>query len=126
MKSILLIVGLLLLTGTASASWNESWTSHLNITTTSTTPENDFQILFSSDNFTIPLDMWSGIDQNGNDTRIINYNHTIEFPIWIEHFTARDNYSIWINVTDNASFYYIWSSYWYLYFFSHPPAKKAC
>ena len=88
--------------------WNTSWSAYSTVTMNATAPENNFQVLLSPDDFAIPLNMWNEMNQDGNDTRILNNNHTIEFPFRIEHLTARDDYKIWVNVTDNASATYQW------------------
>ena len=97
--------------------WNSSWNGYSTVIMNTTAPKNEFQVLFSSDDYTIPLDMWNVMNQDGNDTRILNYNHTIVFPHWIEHFTARDDYRIWVNVTNNDSLEYQW-------YYDNPPASS--
>ena len=105
---LFLVVCTLFLPSTSAENPYIDWSAYSTVTMNVTPPEDEFQVRFTNDTFTIPLVMWNEMDQTGKDTRILNYNHTIEFPFWIEHLTARDNYSIWVNVTDNTSATYQW------------------
>ncbi len=60
----------------------------------------------------IPQAMWDLIDHNGNDTRFNNSDGSVIYPHWIEYITARDNYSIWVNVTqsDVSSFRWLYNN----------------
>ena len=94
----------LLISGTASATWwDGDWSSLSTITLNTSIPDNNLQVHLSSESFAIPAKMWANMNKDGNDTRILHTDNTTVFPIWIEHLTARDNYSILVNVTDNTT-----------------------
>lgn len=105
---ILLLLFISMPVACAGNYWNTSFSAYSTVTMNNAAPENNYQVLLSSDDFTIPLTMWNEMDHNGNDTRIVNYNHTIEFPVWIDHLTSRDDFLIYVNVTNNDSAIYQW------------------
>ena len=93
------IVSAVLTVPVSATWWDNDWSSLASVTLDETVPTTDMQVHLSSDDFTIPAKMWSVMDHNGNDTRIVSTDNTTEFPIWIEHLTSPDNYSILVNVT---------------------------
>ena len=83
--------------------WDSDWSSFSTVTLTAPVSEDDIQVHLSSDDFDIPTKMWDNMDQNGNDTRILHTDNTTVYPIWIEYMTAKDNFSVWVNVTDKTT-----------------------
>ena len=83
--------------------WDSDFTSLSTVTLNASVPKNNFQVHLTGADFPIPDKMWSNMNTDGNDTRILHNNDVTVFPIWIEHLTAADDYSIWVNVTDNST-----------------------
>lgn len=83
--------------------WDSDFTSLSTVTLNASVPKNNFQVHLTGADFPIPDKMWSNMNTDGNDTRILHDNDVTVFPIWIEHMTTADDYSIWVNVTDNTT-----------------------
>ena len=52
--------------------------------------------------------MWDKMNRDGSDTTFKSTNGVTTYPFWVEYMNARDDYSIWVKVVDNAVSSFKW------------------
>ena len=114
-------------------TWNdpENEVSYLNMTITNTsiyplyeyfsivkinasTPSNYYSVHLTNKSANIPATMWYLMNKSDVtadrevSTHFYNTGKTKEFPFWIDHLTAVDNFSVWVNITDSGTSTFRW------------------